>query len=126
LRGKPRARVFENRVLRRMMGPKKGELTERWSNMHGELHNSYSSPNIIHMIWVQHVARMVEMRNSYKILVQKPEGNRPLGRYKRRWEDNIKVDLEAVGWQGVNCVHVAQDKDRWRDLSNMVMNLHVP
>jgi hypothetical protein len=92
--------VFEDRMLRRIFGPKSGEVTEQWRKLHNnELHNLKSSPNIIRMIksrrmiWARHVARMGEMRNMY-IFVGKPEGERQLGRPRRLWEDNIKMDLE--------------------------------
>jgi hypothetical protein len=92
-------RVFENRVLRRIFGPKRDEVTGRWRKLHNEeLHNLYFSPSIIRMIksrrmrWAGHVARMGETRNAYRILVGKPEGKRPLGRPRHRWVDNIKMD----------------------------------
>jgi hypothetical protein len=92
--------VFENRVLRRICGPKRDEVTGDWRKMRNEeLHNLYSSPDIIRMIksrrmrWAVHVARIGEKRNAYRILVEKPEGKRPLGRPRRRWVDNIKMDL---------------------------------
>jgi hypothetical protein len=97
-----------------------------------ELHNLYSSPNIIRMIksrkmiWAGHVARMGETRNGYRILVGKPEGKRPLGRPRRRWVDNIKMNLGEIGWDGVDWIELAQDRDRWRALVNTVMNLRVP
>jgi hypothetical protein len=68
---------------------------------------------------------MGEGRYVYRVLVGKPEGKRPLGRPRRRWEDGIKMDLEKTGWEGVQCIHLAQDRDRWRDLVNAVMNLSV-
>jgi hypothetical protein len=87
------------RVLRRIFGPKRDEVTGDWRKQHNEeLHNLYSSPNIIRMIksrrmiWVGYVARMGERRNAYRILVGKPEGRRPLRRPRRRWVDNIKMD----------------------------------
>jgi hypothetical protein len=107
LREKHRLRVFENRVLRRTFGLKRDEVTGDWRKMHNEeLHNLYSSPNIIRMIksrglrWAGHVARMGETRNVYAILVGKPEGKRPLGRPRCRWVDNIKMDLgrDRMGW----------------------------
>jgi hypothetical protein len=95
--------VFENRVLRRIFGPKRDEMTGDWRKLcEEELHNLYSSPNIIRMVksrrmrWVGHVTRTAEMRNACKILVGKPEGKRPLGGPERRWEDNIKMDLREV------------------------------
>jgi hypothetical protein len=100
--------VFENRVLRRIFGPRRDEVTGDWKKLHNEeLHNFYSSPNIIRMIksrrirWAGHVARMGETRNAYRILVGKREGRRPLGRLRRRWVDNFKMDLGEIGWDGV-------------------------
>jgi hypothetical protein len=91
-------RVFENRVLRGIFGPKRDGLTGRWRKLHNEeIHNLYSSPSIIRIIkssrmrWAGHVARMGEKRNVYMLLVGKPEGKRPLGRPRRRWIDNIKM-----------------------------------
>jgi hypothetical protein len=100
LREEHRLRVFENRVLRRIFGPKRDEVTGDWRKLHNEqLRNLYSSPNIIRMIksrWMRlagHVARMGEKRNAYRILVGKPEGKRSLGRPRCRWVDNIKTYL---------------------------------
>ena len=78
------------------------------------------------MRWAGHVARMGEKRGVYKILVGKPETKRPLGRPRRRWEDNIKMDLQEVGCGGMNWIDLAQNRDRWRALVNAVMNLRVP
>jgi hypothetical protein len=92
----------------------------------------YSSPNIIRMMksrrmrWAGHVARKGETRNAYRILVEKPEGKRPLGRQRRRWADNIKIDVREIGWDGVHWIDLAQDRDQWRALVNTVMNLRVP
>jgi hypothetical protein len=69
---------------------------------------------------------MGEGRGAYRILVGRPEGRRPLGRPRRKWEDNIKMDLQKVGWEGVDWIDMAQDKDRWRAVVNAVMNLRVP
>ena len=77
------------------------------------------------MSWAGHVARMGE-RCVYRVLVGKYEGNRPLGRPRRRWEDNIKMDLQEVGCRGMNWIDLAQDRDRWRAVVNAVMNLGVP
>jgi hypothetical protein len=77
-------------------------------------------------LWAGHVARMGEKRNAYRILVGKPEGKRPLGRPRRRWMDNIKMDLREAGWDGMDWINLAQDRDRWRALVNAVMNLRVP
>jgi hypothetical protein len=99
LREEHRLRVFENRVLRRIFGPKREE-DGSWRKLHNdELHNLYSSPNIVRVIKSRrmrcagHVARRGEGRGVYRVLVGRPEGKRPLGRPKRRWEDNIKLDL---------------------------------
>ena len=80
----------------------------------------------IRMRLAGHVARMGEGRGVYRVLVGKPEGKRPLGRPRRRWEDNIKMDLHEVGCGGINWIELAQDRDRWRALVNAVMNLRVP
>jgi len=72
------------------------------------------------------VARMGEGRGVYRVLVGKPERKRPLGRPRRKWKDNIKMGLQKVGWWGMNWVNLAQDRDRWRELVNAVMNLRVP
>jgi hypothetical protein len=92
----------------------------------------YSSPSIIKIIkarrmkWVGHVARMGEKRNAYRLLVGKPEGRRPLGRLRRRWVDNIRMDLVEVGWGDVHWIGLAQDRDRWGALVNSLLNLMVP
>jgi hypothetical protein len=100
LREECRLRVFENKVLRRIFGPKRDEVTGEWRRLHSkEIYALYSSPNIIQVIksrrlrWAGHVARMGERRGAYRALVGKPEGRRPLGRPRCRWEDNIKMDL---------------------------------
>jgi hypothetical protein len=133
LREEHRLRVFENRVLRRIFGPKRDEVTGEWRKLHNEeLHDLYSSPNIIRImksmriIWVGHVARMGEKRNAYRLLVGKPEGRRPLGRPRHRWLDNIRRDLVEVGWSDMDWIGLAQDRDRWRALVNSVLNLRVP
>jgi hypothetical protein len=96
--------VFENRVLRRIFGAKWDEVTEEWRKLYnGELHNLYSSPDIIRQIksrrmrWVGHVSCMGERRNVYRVLVGKHKGKRPLGRRRHRWEDGIKMDLRGCG-----------------------------
>jgi hypothetical protein len=78
------------------------------------------------MGWAGHVALMGEKRGVYKVLMGKPEGKRPLWRPIRRWEDNIKMDLQEVGCVGMDCIELAQDKNRWRALVNAVMNLRFP
>jgi hypothetical protein len=97
-----------------------------------ELHNLYSSPNIIRMIksrmmrWAGHAARMGERRNAYTIPVGKPEGKRPPERPRHRRVDNIKTDLRDTGWDGMDCINLAQDRDQWRTPVNTVMKLQVP
>jgi hypothetical protein len=127
--------VFENRLLRRIFGPKRDGVIGGWRKWHNEeLHNLYCPPSIIRIIksrrmrWAGHVARMREKRNAYRILVGNPEGKRPLGRHRRRCEDNIKMDLREmrIGWGGMDWIDRAQDRDQWRALGNTVMNLRVP
>jgi hypothetical protein len=107
LREEHRLRVFENRVFRGIFGPKRDEVTGGWRKLHNEeLHNLYSSRSIIRMIksrrmrWAGHEARIGEKRNAYRILGGNPEGKRPLGRPRRRWVGNIKMDLREIGWDG--------------------------
>jgi hypothetical protein len=94
--------------------------------------NSYSSPNIIRMVksrrmrYAGHVARMGEKTNTYRMLVGKPGGKRPLGRLRRRWVDNIEIELRKIGCDGMDLIDLAQDRDQWRALVNTVMNLGVP
>jgi hypothetical protein len=96
-----------------------------------ELHNLYSSPDIIRQIksrrmrWVEHVERMGEGRNVYGVLVGKPEGKRPLERPRRRWEDGIRMDLGEIGWGSLEWFHLAQDRDRWRAVVTAVTNPRV-
>jgi hypothetical protein len=103
-----RLRVFENKVLRRIFGPKRDEVTGGWRKLRNEeLRDLYSSPSIIRIIksrmmrWAGHVARMGEKRHVYSFLVGKPEGKSPLGRPRCRWVDNIKMALLEIGWGGV-------------------------
>jgi hypothetical protein len=124
--------VFENRVLRIIFGPKRDEVTREWRKLHNEeLHNLYSSPDIIRQVksrrlrWAGHVARMGEERKVYKVLVGKLEGKRPLGRPRRRWENGIRMDLGVIGLRGVDWIRLAQDRDRWRAVVSAVMNLRV-
>jgi len=133
LREERRLRVFENRVLRRIFGLKRDEVTGEWRKLHNEeLNDLYSTPNIVQVIksrrmrWAGHIASMGEGRGVYRVLVGKPEGRRPLGRPRRRWEDNIRMDLWEVGWECVDWMELAQDRDRWRALVSAVMNLRVP
>jgi hypothetical protein len=125
--------VFEKRVLRSIFGPKKEKVTGGWRRLHNEeLHNLYTSPDIIMVIksrkmrWAGHVVQMGEMRNAYNILVGKSEVKRPFGIPRLRWEDNIKMDLKEIGWEGVDWIHQVQDRVQWQALMNMVMKLCVP
>jgi hypothetical protein len=102
---KSRLRVFESRVLRRIFGPKRDEVRGEWKRLHDkELYALYSAPDIFRVMksrrlrWAGHVARMGERRGAYRALVEKPEGSRPFGRPRRRWKDNIKMNVREVGW----------------------------
>ena len=125
--------MFENRVLRRIFGPKRDGVTREWRKLRNEEPNDlYFSPNIVRVIksrrmrWAGHVACMEEGRGMHKVLVGKPEGKRSLGRPRRRWENNIKMDLEEVGRSCGDWMELAQDRDRWRALVSTVMNCGVP
>jgi hypothetical protein len=126
-----RLRVFENRVLRKIFGPQREE-DGSWIKLHNdEVHSLYSSPNIVRVIksrgmrWAGHVARMGDGRGVYRIFIGRPEGKRPLGRRRRRWEDNIKMELREIGIDEVNWIHLAQVRVQWRACVNTVMNLRV-
>ncbi|KAJ4432306.1 hypothetical protein ANN_20925 [Periplaneta americana] len=119
LREEQRLRVFENKVLRKIFGAKRDDVTGEWRKLHNaELHALYTSPDIIRNIksrrlrWAGHVAHMGESRNAYRVLVGRPEGKRPLGRPIRRWEDNIKMDLREVGYDDRDWINLAQDRDQ--------------
>jgi hypothetical protein len=125
--------VFENKVLRRIFRPKSDEVRERWRKLHNEeLHDLYSSPSIFRIImsrrmrWAGHATQMGEKRNVYRLLVGKPEGKRALGRTRRRWVDNIKMDLLEIVWGGMDWIGLAQDREKWIALVDAVMNLRVP
>jgi hypothetical protein len=120
-------------VLRRIFGPKRDEVTGEWRKLHNEkLNGLYSLPNIVRVIksrrlrWAVHVARMGEGKDVYRVLVGKPEGKGPLGRPRRRWEDNVRMDLQEVGYGGDEWIGLAQDRDRSRALVSAVRNLRVP
>jgi hypothetical protein len=128
-----RLRVFENKVLRRIFGPKRDEVTKKKKKLHNEeLNNLYSSPNIVRMIksrrmrWAGNVARMGEGGAVYRVLVGKREGRRPMGKPRRGWEDNIRMNLREVGCGCVDWMELAQDRDRWRALVSAVMKLRLP
>jgi hypothetical protein len=120
-------------VLRSIFGPKRDEVTGGWRKLHNEeLHNLYSLPSIIKIIKLRrmrragHVAQMWEKRNIYRLLVGKPEGNRPLGRPRCKWIDNLKMELLVIGLSVVDWICLAQDTYRWRAHLNSVMNFQVP
>jgi hypothetical protein len=117
----------------RIFGPKWDEVTGEWRKLHNEeLRDFYSSLSTLRIIksmrmrWAGHVARMGEKRNAYRLLVGKPEGKRPLGRTRRMWVDNIRMDLGEVRWGDDDWIGLAQNRNRWRALVNSVSNLRVP
>ena len=133
LRDESRLRVFENRVLRRVFGPKRDGVTGELRKLHNEeLNELYSLHNIVRVVksrrmrWSGHVARMGEDRGVPRVLVGKPEGKRPMGRPRHRWEDNIKMDLQEVRGGHGDWMELAQDRDRWRALVGTVRNFRVP
>jgi hypothetical protein len=133
LREERRLRVSENRVLRRVFGTRKVEVTGEWGKSHNEeLNELYSLPNIVRVVkprrmrWAGHVARMGEERGVHRVLVGKPEGKRPLGRPRRRWENNIKMDVQEVGGDCGDWIELAKDRDGWRALVSTVKKLRVP
>ncbi|KAJ4452158.1 hypothetical protein ANN_03676 [Periplaneta americana] len=132
-REEQRLRVFENKVLRKILGAKRDEVTGEWRKLHNaELHALFSSPDIIrniksrHLRLAGHVARMGESKNAYRVLIGRPERGRPLGRPRCRWEDNIKMDMREVGYDDRDWINLAQDRDRWRTYVRAAMNLRVP
>jgi len=133
LREERKLRVFENRVLRRIFGPRRDEVMGKWRRLHNEeLNDLYSSPNNVRVIesrrtiWAGHAACIGEERGVYRVLVGKPDRKSLLGRPRRRWVDNIRMDLQDVGCGYMDCIGLAQDRDSWRTLVSAVMNLRVP
>jgi hypothetical protein len=128
-----RLRVCENRMVRSIFEPKRDEVIGGWRKLHNEeLHNLYSSPSIIRMIksrrmrWRGHAAGMEQKRNAYRILMGKREGRGPLGRHRRRWKENNKIDFGKIQWGGMDWIRLAQDRDQRLVLVNAAMNLQVP
>ena len=120
LREERRVKMFENRVLKRVFGSKRDEVTGVWRKVHNEeLNDLYSLPNIFRVIksrrikWAGHVAYMGDSKCLYRVLVGKPEGKRLLGISRSRWEDNSKMDLQEVRCGGMDWTDLVQDRDRW-------------
>jgi len=133
LREERKLRVFEKMVFRGIFGPRGDEVTGEWRILHNEeLNDLYSSPNIVRVIksrrmrWAGHVARMGEERGAYRVLVGKRQGKRPLWRSRRRWVDNIRMDLQEVECGYMDWIGLAEDRDRWRKFVSAVMKLRVP
>ena len=120
-------------ISERIFGPRRDEVTGEWRRLHNEeLNDLYCSPSIVRVIkwrrmrWAGHVARMGEERGVYRVLLGKPEGKRPLGRPRRRWVDNIRMELQGVEYGYMDWIWLAQDRDSWQTLVSAVMNLRVP
>ena len=124
--------VYENRVLGRISGPKRDEVVREWRKLHNEgLNDVYFLPSIVRVIKSRrlrlagHVAH--ERRGVYRVLLRKPEGKRPLGRPRRRWENNVKVDLQEIGWGGMVWIAMPLDRDKWGGaVVNALRSLRVP
>ena len=122
--------MFENRVLRRMFAPKRDKVTGEWRKLHNEeLNELYSSPSIVQVMksrmrWAGNVAYMG--KRCIQGFGGETEGKRPLGRARHRWEDNIKMDLQKVICGSMDWIELAQDRDKWHALVNVVMNLWIP
>ena len=132
LREESRLRVFENRVFRKVFGPKRDEVTGEWRKLHNEeLNDLYSLPNIVGVVksrrmrWARHVALMGKDRGVHRVLIGKPVGKRPLERPRCRWEDTIKMDLQKVGGGRGDWMELAQDRDMWRALVGTVRDFQV-
>jgi len=133
MREEHRLRVFENRVLKRIFGPKRDEVKGEWRKLHNEERNDlYCSSCIIRvfklrrMRWAGHVAHMEERRCVYTVLVRKAVEKRTLGRPRRRWEDNNIMDLEEAGFGGMDWIELAQDRDRRWAFVRVVTDFQVP
>ena len=132
LREERRLRLYENRVLRRIIGPKRDEVTGEWRKLNNEeLTELYPTSIVVRVIksrrmrWTVHVARLGERRDVFRVLVRKHEGKRPHGKPRCRREDNIKMDIQEMGCGGMDWIDVALDRDRWRARVNAVMYLRV-
>jgi hypothetical protein len=133
LREGRRLRVFQNRVLKRIFGPKRDEVTGEWRKLHNEELNDLNfSPNIIRVIkskrmrWAGHVALWGIGEACTGFWRGNVRGKRPFVRPRRRWADNIKIDLQEVGYGGMNWIELVRVRDMWRELANGVMNVRVP
>jgi len=125
--------VFETRVLRRIFGSERDEVTGEWRRLHNEeLNDMYCSPKIVRVVksrrmrWTGHVASMRERTGLYRVMVGKPDKKSPLGRPRRRWEDKIKMNLQEVRCGCRDWIELAQDRDSWRAFVNAVMKLRIP
>jgi hypothetical protein len=128
LREERRLKVFENRVLRRIFGPIRDEVTGEWRNLHNkELNVLYvSGDKSRRMRWAGHVARVGERKGVFRVLVGRPEGNRPLGKPRRRWDDNIKMGLEEVVCGDMDWIELAEAGKSRRVFVSAMMELPVP
>jgi hypothetical protein len=122
--------MFENRVLRIILGPKRDEIPGQWRGLHNEeLYDLYSSPHIVRVIksrrmkLVGHVARLGDRRGAYRVLVETPDGKRSFGMPRSRCKDRVIVDLQEVGWGDIDWIELAEDWHRWRALVYAVINL---
>jgi hypothetical protein len=120
-------------MLRRIVRPKREEVAEDWLRLRNEeLHNLYTSPNIIRVVksrrvrWAGYVTRMGETKSACSILFVKPEGKRSLGTHRRRWEGSIRMHLKEIGLECLDFIRHSQNRDQWRGLLNTIMNLQVP